>query len=337
MRATWLPSVLQAAGLRVELYDGWEARGSESWGPLKGIVVHATAGRLARDVDMRLLWQTGSATAPAPISQLYLERDGTWVVGASGKCNHALTGKAGLLKGVGNSGLIGIEGANDNRGEPWPAAQYDSYTRGVAAICRHMGWTQNNVTGHKEHQPGDKSDPTFDMNSFRAQVAALIASGGTVAIDDVIVLARGHNSGNVGQWQKWLNADGASPALLEDNDFGGKTETATKAAQKKRGLPETGVLTVGLWRTLNLVTVEAPAPVPTPTEPAEPELPAAGFPTAEAIAVAVWAAAPQPVELEVGETVDAGGFAEVHAKLDALQVDVGRLIASERAQALALE
>lgn len=175
-RLLWLPGVLRAAGLTVHEQSGWTTRGSDSFDPY-GLIVHATAGRLSVDSDIRVLL-TGSATAPAPIAQLFLARSGEWWVIASGRCNHALTGRAGLLRNLGNSRLIGIEAANDNRSEPWPKAQYDSYVRGVAAICRHLGWDPlKRVSGHKEHQPPpDKFDPTFDMHAFRAHVKAALTS-----------------------------------------------------------------------------------------------------------------------------------------------------------------
>lgn len=176
MRLLWLPQVLRDAGLTVHTYQGWETRGSDRWGPLRGIVCHATAGaRNSSDAgEMRVLWETGSTTAPTPIAQLYLSRTGTWWVGASGLCYHALIGQRGPHKGYGNSALIGVEAANDNRGEPWPAVQVDAYIRGVAAICRHMGWNADVVVGHREHQ-NDKTDPAgIDMDQFRARVAALL-------------------------------------------------------------------------------------------------------------------------------------------------------------------
>jgi hypothetical protein len=174
-RLTWLPGVLRAAGLTVHEQPGWQTRGYEPYDPY-GLIVHATAGKLSIESDIRVLL-TGSATAPPPISQLFLARTGEWWVIASGRCNHALTGKAGLLKGYGNTRLIGIEAANDNRGEPWPDVQYLSYIRGVAAICRHLGWEPTRrVAGHKEHQPGDKSDPTFNMDAFRTRVVQTLAN-----------------------------------------------------------------------------------------------------------------------------------------------------------------
>ncbi|MFI6762706.1 N-acetylmuramoyl-L-alanine amidase [Micromonospora sp. NPDC050417] len=182
-RLLWLPEVLRAAGLTVYEQAGWRTRGSDSIDP-RGLICHATAGS-ATSTDageIRVLLE-GSTTATPPIAQLYLSRSGAWTVIASGRCNHAKIGWAGPLKGLGNPSLIGIEAQNDNKGQAWPVAQLDSYQRGVAAICRHMGWTAARVAGHKEHQPyegrpkgetSSKSDPTFDMDAFRTAVDALL-------------------------------------------------------------------------------------------------------------------------------------------------------------------
>lgn len=177
MRALWLPAVLRSAGLVVHEVSGWKTRGYEPFDPY-GVIIHATAGKLSVETDLRVILN-GSTTAPPPISQLFLARSGEWWVVASGRCNHALTGTAGNMAGYGNSKLLGIEAANDNRGEPWPSVQYESYVRGVAAICAYQDdaaskrrWTTARVSGHKEHQPNQKSDPTFNMDAFRSSVTA---------------------------------------------------------------------------------------------------------------------------------------------------------------------
>lgn len=183
-RLLWLPTVLRAAGLTVREVNGWKRRGADSLGPIVGITCHATAGsRTATDDGELRVILNGSATAPAPIAQLYLSRTGTWHVVASGLCHHNLTGWAGPNKGYGNGNLIGVEAANDNRGEPWPPAQYRSYVQGVAALVRHLHIAVTRVAGHKEHQPyppppwtsSSKSDPTFDMGRFRTDVARTLA------------------------------------------------------------------------------------------------------------------------------------------------------------------
>lgn len=177
MRVLWFVEVLRAAGLTVHEVNGWRTRGASTFDP-EGIVCHETRGsRTSTDAgEIRVLLE-GSATAPPPIAQLYLSRTGHWHVIASGRCNHVLVGWAGPFKGVGNTGLVGIE-AQHALGEPWTRRQYDSYVRGVAAMVRRTGWR---IIGHKEHQPGGyghpsvKTDPAFDMDQFRRDVATLLA------------------------------------------------------------------------------------------------------------------------------------------------------------------
>jgi hypothetical protein len=177
MRLLWLADVLRSAGLTVHEVGGWRNRGSSSFEP-RGIMCHETRGSLhSTDAGEIYVLLNGSPTAPPPIAQLYLSRTGHWHVIASGRCNHVLTGWAGPFKGVGNSGLVGIE-AQHALGEPWTDRQYDSYVRGVAALKRRTGW---GVAGHKEHQPGGhghssvKTDPSFNMNTFRRDVEALLS------------------------------------------------------------------------------------------------------------------------------------------------------------------
>jgi hypothetical protein len=56
-----------------------------------------------------------------------------------------------------------------------------------------------------------------------------------------IMLQRGNHGDSVNAWQKALMADDISlPRFGADSDFGGETETGTKAFQKKHGLKQTG-------------------------------------------------------------------------------------------------
>ena len=179
-RTYWLQDVLAdlaRQGVPVHFVSGWENRGSESFSPT-GVICHDTGGS-ANSTDAGEIGTllNGSTTAPPPIAQLYLSRTTGVHLVASGRCNHALTGRAGPLKGVGNSGLIGIEAAA-NPGRAWPAQQYRWYVQLVAAICRRAGWNPDrNVAAHREHQPGEKVDPVgIDMAVFRADVRAAIAN-----------------------------------------------------------------------------------------------------------------------------------------------------------------
>lgn len=175
MRVLWLPAVLKAAGLVVHEVAGWKTRGADTFGPVRGITCHHTAGSKTSTVQGELnTLLHGSSSAPAPIAQLLLARNGDWHVVASGLCHHNKVGWAGPNKGYGNDAILGIEAQHAGAGEAWTDVQYSSYVRGVAALVAHKasGWevTVGRVAGHKEHQPGAKSDPTFDMTKFRAHV-----------------------------------------------------------------------------------------------------------------------------------------------------------------------
>jgi hypothetical protein len=175
MRVLWLPAVLRAAGLTVHEVSGWKTRGADSYGPVRGITCHHTAGsRTSTDEGEIRTLLNGSNSAPPPIAQLYLSRAGDWHVIASGLCFHNRVGWDGPNEGYGNDSLLGIEAQHSGDGEPWTDRQYDSYVRGVAALVRHKapGWDVpvTRVAGHKEHQPGSKTDPSFNMDAFRVRV-----------------------------------------------------------------------------------------------------------------------------------------------------------------------
>lgn len=175
MRITWLADVLRAAGLEVVEHAGWETRERPGvWEP-KFLVVHATAAPAgqADETQVRIV-RDGRSDLNGPIANACIDRQGRWHVLAAGRCNTTLAGTAGPFKGLGNTGALGIEACNDNRGGPWPDVQYRSYVAGVAAICRRLGWSETRVVGHREHTPGHKTDPTFGMQAFRAQVREAI-------------------------------------------------------------------------------------------------------------------------------------------------------------------
>lgn len=179
MRLTWLADALRAHGLRVVEVSGWKTRGSTDFDPI-GMTWHATAGsRNATAQGEVNVILNGSTSAPPPIAQLMIWRDGTIYVCAAGRCNHNLTGWGGPNQGLGNSSLLGIEMANDNRGEPWPSAQLDAARRATAVIMKRLGANpMKRLAAHFEHQPGAKTDPLgVDMKKERPRVAILISEG----------------------------------------------------------------------------------------------------------------------------------------------------------------
>lgn len=178
MRLLWLADELRNAGLTVVEHTGWQTHyRSGTWEPRYG-VVHATAAPASQSDDTQVrIVRDGRTDLPGPIANACVDRQGRWHVLSAGRCNTTLTGTAGPFEGLGNSYALGVEACNDNRGEPWPSVQWEAYARGWAAICRKLGWTAANLVGHKEHTPGHKTDPTFNMGQFRARVGVLLAGG----------------------------------------------------------------------------------------------------------------------------------------------------------------
>src|ERR1043166_5703576 len=258
---TWLPAVLETAGLKVAPVDGWENRGRGDVGKIFGVICHHTAGPKNGNMPSLRPLIEGRSDLPGPLSQLGLGRDGTWYVIAAGRCNHAGKGSwQGLV--TGNTNFIGIEaettgGADD----PWPEVQMNAYRRGVAAILQHLGQKVDFCAGHKEYAlpAGRKSDPNFDMNAFRLSVAAIMA--GTAPAPVLIpaveptpaagggagraTLRRGATGELVKQLQQKLRLPGV------DGAFGAKTEAAVRGVQREHGMVPDGIVGPKTWAMLD--------------------------------------------------------------------------------------
>lgn len=214
-RQLWLADVLRAAGLAVVEVDGWRDRGSANYSP-QGVIIHETQGSAtSSDASEIKVMINGREDLAGPIAQLYLSRTGTWHVVTAGRSNHVKTGWGGAFAGFGNKRLLGIESqhAEDER---WTPQQYDSYVRGVAAILEHTRWPP--PVGHKEHQPGDKTDPMFDMDRFRLDVAAAMRGD-----DEMSVLVR-----LKGEAAVWI-ADGVHRRRIDGFDEFKAIKAAAKA------------------------------------------------------------------------------------------------------------
>jgi Negative regulator of beta-lactamase expression len=255
----WLPSVLQSAGLKVATVPGWEERGRDV-GPTLGVLCHHTAGQRHGNMPSLQVLIDGRSDLKGPLAQLGLGRDGTYYVIAAGRCNHA---GEGIWNGVtnGNTNFIGIEaentgGANDF---PWPAVQLDAYRRGVAAILKFIGQPAIACAGHKEYaRPlGRKNDPVFNMDEFRAAVAAIL--DGTAPAPVLIppveptsrsgetprpTLRRGDTGPLVLGIQKKLGVAPAGP-------FGPKTEAAVRELQRRLGMVPDGIVGPKTWAAID--------------------------------------------------------------------------------------
>ena len=262
---TWLPQVLQDAGLKVALVDGWEARGSGDMGSVKGVICHHTAGpRGSGNMPSLRTIIDGRPDLPGPLAHLGLGRDGTYYVVAAGRCNHAGKGEWNG-ETSGNTHFIGIEAENTGGHDdfPWPAVQLDAYQRGVAAIFKHLNLTHACCAGHKEYAlpAGRKPDPTLDMIAFRTTVADLLTAGVPTqppipaveapradATPARKTLRRGDEGDDVKVLQKRLKLD-------DDGTFGPKTEAAVRQFQREHKMVPDGIVGPRTWAQLDATRV----------------------------------------------------------------------------------
>lgn len=177
-KLTWLPGVLQARGIDVVEYRGWETRGHGDMGDVMGVLCHHTCGPLHGDLPDVGVLVDGRSDLAGPLCNIGLGRTGRVTMVAAGKGYHAGRGN---WRGVtdGNGHMIGIEAENTGettgpRADTWPEVQMAAYAKVCAAICDYVKISPVMVAGHKEFAlpRGRKDDPNFDMPSFRARVVA---------------------------------------------------------------------------------------------------------------------------------------------------------------------
>lgn len=254
---TWLPEVLESAGLKVAEQPGWRTRGHGDIDPIKGVICHHTAGPKTGIMPSLGVVTNGRPGLSGPLAQLCLGRDGTFFAVAAGQAFHAGVGNwQGLTDG--NGVFIGIEAENTGHidgplADPWPDVQMDAYRRGVAAILKQIGANAIMAAGHKEYALpiGRKVDPTFDMVAFRQQVAAIMA--GTAPLPTIIpaedgfgrpTLRRGATGDLVKRVQTRIGVDA-------DGKFGPATETALRQFQRDNHLVPDGIVGPRTWAAID--------------------------------------------------------------------------------------
>lgn len=187
-RLLWLPDILRDAGVQVVEVAGWKSRGgledaSRQELDIQAVLWHATAeaanGSAAGGLGGVVY---GTPSAPPPVSQTYVGRDARWYIVASGVANHMGSGNlrvAGKAHVHGNAKAIGMEAANNNRGELWRPAQYTSMVIGAAAITRYVGLRAADNLAHRETSTTGKTDPVgINMATTRTAVGKLLGGGG---------------------------------------------------------------------------------------------------------------------------------------------------------------
>ncbi|MFD5570501.1 N-acetylmuramoyl-L-alanine amidase [Streptomyces cadmiisoli] len=179
-------TALRAEGVPFTELEGWTTRGRDQatgkvFGPVHGSLNHHTAGR---DSLQAIAYQGQSAAVPAPLSHTYLPKSGRLVLVAAGRANHAGPAALNSFTAIkeetaiptpskasgtvdGNDSLYGIEVENLGDGkDTYTRAQYDTWVRYNAAICRHHSWKSWSVAGHLETSVEGKVDPRGPVEGY---------------------------------------------------------------------------------------------------------------------------------------------------------------------------
>ncbi len=173
---TWLPAEAQAADIDLYVMPGAMTRTTRASGfVVNGVVWHHTAtSRAWLDGHVALLLRDGRPDLSGPLSQFGIERDGTAVLVAAGRCNHNGYGEWG-------NDSVGLEFYNDGKGELLTAKQYETGLRLTTVICKHAKLAPaSRVKAHRETDPGRKIDllpGVLSMAKVRNDVAARLAGG----------------------------------------------------------------------------------------------------------------------------------------------------------------
>lgn len=257
---TWLPEVLESAGLKVAEQPGWRTRGHGDMGTVRGVMCHHTAGPKNGIMPSLGIVTNGRPDLAGPLAQLCLGRDGTYFIVAAGRAFHAGPGQwEGITSG--NSSFIGIEAENTGlaNDHPWPDVQMDAYARGVAAILKRIGAQPIMAVAHLEYSlpAGRKPDPSFAIGSrpqrieamveFRARVAAIM--GGTAPAPVSIPASDSKNRptlrrGARGDLVKEIQA---KVGVAADGVFGSGTEAAVREFQRNHGMVPDGIVGPKTW------------------------------------------------------------------------------------------
>jgi hypothetical protein len=264
---TWLPRVLENAGLKVATEFGWETRGRGEMGVVLGVMCHHTAGWGAGNMPSMRVLVNGRPDLPGPLSQLGLGRDGTYYVIAAGRCNHA---GAGAWKGItrGNTHFIGIEAEHSGvASAQWPEAQLRAYVHGVAAILAHVRRGVDFCVGHKEWAPTRKRDPVFEMPAFRTRVAEVL-NGAVLPLPLIPAAEPPAASGAPGRPTVRRGSRGRAVeeaqgllGLTVTGEFGASMEATVRAFQSRRGLVPDGIIGPKTWLELSIADAAPPPPV----------------------------------------------------------------------------
>lgn len=186
-----LANVCRRTGFPVIEVDGWQRRARSGNKPYENgrpthIMAHHTASPPSSDGWDDVNYCTFGADA-APLTNLYISRAPAIYVCAGGPTNTNGSGHDSWAGGVPddsmNSYALGIEGANNGTGEPWPEEQQRCYNALVIELRAAYGIPAGKVRAHFEWAPDRKIDTagpsrwaqtgSWDMDEFRGDTATL--------------------------------------------------------------------------------------------------------------------------------------------------------------------
>ena len=191
---TELTDWLLGAGLSVIEYPGWQHRargsGGYSGNPLC-VMWHHTASPESWDGQKDADYIAVGSADTSPISNLYIQRDGTvWVIAAgatntNGKGNAISFSRGTVPQDSMNSYAVGVEMGNDGLGEVWPQAQIDAMFAVSNAVNQHLGNTPEDVSTHNYYAPSRKIDPATAAAVQGPWKPRSCTSSGTWDLDDI--------------------------------------------------------------------------------------------------------------------------------------------------------
>ena len=272
--ASRLERAVKRAGVKYRAQSGWRSRGRGAMGSIASIMCHHTAGPASGNTPSLNVVTNGRPGLSGPLAQLFLARDGTVILVAAGRANHA--GRVSSNR-YSNSHSIGIE-AEATGVSSWPAAQMDAYAKLCKALIDEFNLPVSRVIGHAEAAVprGRKVDPNFSMNGFRKKVGGskggVSQEGGggstykTVSKTAPLGLydkdAKDHT--RIRDWQR--DALGYT-GKKADGFFGPDTDRDTRALQRQLGVKADGLVgddTMSAWEKAGKPKLGKSKPAPKP-------------------------------------------------------------------------
>ena len=262
MRDLGIADRLRAAGLVVEERPGWESRGrADGFHPV-GVMWHHTAAPLGKDAPSLGIVTNGRSDLPGPLCHVLITRSNVCIVIASGRANHAGTGKWNGNVDRGNSTKYGIEVENTgyNSSEPWRLDQLFVLGKATAALigydtgkipecCMHKEYTSRKIDMHtvsgvdmrtitsefcRQWHEGQNPAPAPAPEPVPAPapVGDLVAVAAAIAAASKQIVKQG-SKGEAAKWaQILLNSKLGGPDLNVDGNFGPASAAATRIFQR---------------------------------------------------------------------------------------------------------